>query len=434
MTGVAALAADLAAGRTTSEAATRAMLARIAARDGRLHAFIHLAAGAALQAASDSDCRRARGAALGVLDGVPLAAKGNIAVAGLPNTAGLGRATPPAAADAACVRALRDAGAVLLGTLNMHEAALGGTTDNPWFGRCANPLDETCVPGGSSGGSAAAVAAGFCAAALGTDTMGSVRLPASYCGVYGLKPTHGLIDATGVVALCERLDAVGLLAPALADLTALLSVLTSATAKAPVRRVAVPAIARSSPLQPAVRDALEQAVRALMASDVAVGSIDVPNWDPTRTRRAGLLLCEAEGAARFGVDGPGLSAGLTALLRYGAAAGPERIARAEAMLAAAAAGFDAASAGFGAVLLPTTPQRAFRHGDTPPADQADFTAIANITGRPAVSIPVWTAGESLPAAVQLIGQRGGEADLLALASVLDAALGNSGARLARNAR
>ena len=137
--------------------------------------------------------------------------------------------------DAFVVRRLRDAGAVILGKLNMHEAALGATGDNPWFGRCENPHRPGYTPGGSSSGSGAAVAAGLAAAALGTDTLGSVRVPASYCGTAGFKPTYGLVSTRGVMPLSWTLDHVGFLAPRVADLGLLFDACAASTASGRMR-------------------------------------------------------------------------------------------------------------------------------------------------------------------------------------------------------
>jgi aspartyl-tRNA(Asn)/glutamyl-tRNA(Gln) amidotransferase subunit A len=175
---------------------TQAYLLRITELDPALRAFITVAAESALAQAQASAERWARGQSLGPLDGIPLALKDNMDVAGLPCTAGtqaLAQRVP--SQDATVWQRLAQAGAVLLGKLNMHEAALGATTDNAVFGRCMNPLREGHTPGGSSGGSAAAVAAHLCAAALGSDTMGSVRIPAAFCGNFGLKPSFGRVPA-----------------------------------------------------------------------------------------------------------------------------------------------------------------------------------------------------------------------------------------------
>src|SRR5262249_46782901 len=196
-----------------------ALLSCIANDDPELRCFITVDREGALRAAAASRDRHAARRALGPLDGIPVAVKDNIDMAGLPRTAGteafrprIPRPEPPV------VERLKRAGAVILGKLNMHEAAFGGTTDNPVFGRCMNPLLPGHTPGGSSGGSGAAVAAGFCTAALGTDTMGSVRLPAAYCGIWGFKPTRGEIQTKGVVPLSVTLDTVGPLARTAADL------------------------------------------------------------------------------------------------------------------------------------------------------------------------------------------------------------------------
>ena len=210
--GIAALAGALERGEITAEDATRAFLARIEARDGALRAFIRVMRDEALAAARASDERRRAGAGKGTLDGIPLAIKDNIDVAGVPTSGGIRHYRDGIAGeDAFVTRRLRDAGAVILGKLNMHEAALGATGDNPWFGRCENPHRAGYTPGGSSSGSGAAVAAGLAAAALGTDTLGSVRVPASYCGTRGLQADlrscqHARRDAALVDARSRRVS------------------------------------------------------------------------------------------------------------------------------------------------------------------------------------------------------------------------------------
>ena len=213
-------AAALAAGELSSVELVGQVLAAIDASQPAVNSYIAVDADAALAAASASDQRRQAGA----LEGLPVAVKDNIDVAGVRTTAGMGtrRDAPPASADSPSVAALRGAGAILVGKLNMHEAAMGADNDNPFFGACHNPHRHGYTPGGSSGGSGAAVAAGLCAAALGTDTMGSVRIPASYCGVVGLKPSWGAVSTRGTVALCRRLDHIGPLARSARDLRVLL--------------------------------------------------------------------------------------------------------------------------------------------------------------------------------------------------------------------
>ena len=219
-------------------AVTEAYLERIARINPRILAFTALDIDNARAAAAESAVRIARGEPR-PLEGVPFGIKANIDIEGLATTAGVAaRRDDVATSDAAVVTRLRDAGAVILGHLNMHEAALGATTDNPAYGRTENPHRIGRTPGGSSGGSGAAVAAGLCAAALGTDTMGSVRIPAAYNGVYGLKPTHGLVPDDGLVFLARRLDSIGPLARSVADLAAVMAVLAPLDEAAAVTRVA----------------------------------------------------------------------------------------------------------------------------------------------------------------------------------------------------
>ena len=186
-------------------ARVRGYLEKIEALNPRLGAFVEVDADGALAAARASD-------------GQALAIKDNIDVAGLHASAGMQALRDRVAErDAACIEKLRRQGAVFLGKTLMDEAALGASGDNPWFGRCHNPARHGFTPGGSSSGSAAAVAAGLCDAALGTDTLGSVRIPASYCGVVGYLPSRGMISAEGVMPLMPEFDRVGVLARTVAD-------------------------------------------------------------------------------------------------------------------------------------------------------------------------------------------------------------------------
>jgi len=197
---------------------THACLDRIAACNPRLNAFITVAADAAIAAAATAEADVMQGRWRGQLHGIPVALKDNIDTAGIRTTAAsaLFKDRIPAR-DAAVVERLRNAGAVLLGKLNMQEFAYGGTSVPSFYGPTLNPWDSRCIAGGSSGGSAAAVAGGLCFAALGTDTGGSIREPAAFCGVVGLKATHGRVSARGVIPLASSLDHVGPLARSAAD-------------------------------------------------------------------------------------------------------------------------------------------------------------------------------------------------------------------------
>jgi aspartyl-tRNA(Asn)/glutamyl-tRNA(Gln) amidotransferase subunit A len=415
----------------SSVARTEAALARIAAVDDDIRAFVATLPDSARAEASASDARRAAGRSLGPLDGMPFAVKDNIAVAGLPTRCGTMAFDTPATADATVVARLRAAGAVLIGTLNMHEGALGATTDNPFWGRCINPLRPGYTPGGSSGGSAAAVAAGMVPWTLGTDTMGSVRIPAAYCGLWGLKPTRGRVPVTGLVHLSWTLDTIGPLARDPATLGAVLAAMGGPDPADPMSailhgdsaarktlaglRFGVPDAAALSECEPAVLDAVADFTSSLTDAGAVLVPVDVAGWSPGALRRAGLLISEVEGAAVLGaaVDGPGLSVGFRAMLDYGRRATSGRVARAYQHLQQLAVAFEAAIRGLDGIILPTAPQRAFAHGSPVPPGQADFTALANVAGAPALTLPLTARDGGLPCAAQIIGP--GQSDLRLIA-------------------
>ncbi len=415
-------------------ARTKAHLDRIADQDRGLRSFIRIDKEDALSAARASDLRSA---ALSPLDGLLVAVKDNLAVTGKPWTAGIsGRQEKIAVSDATAVASLRASGAVIVGGANMEEAALGAVTDNPTFGRCINPLGDGLTPGGSSGGSAAALAAGFVDLALGTDTMGSVRVPAAYCGIAGIKPTFGAIDRAGLALLSPTLDTIGpmardtrLLAPALRVLSCPgffaewsenegrpdLSGITFGTPKQ-IQEV---------DCEPAVLMGMQTAISTIHHLGGEVIEIDLKDWRPGRSRRAGLLVTEAEGAVELAdlLDKPGaISDHLKALLKYGRTAPEEKIATARQEITAAGQSLSAAFEEVDAILTPTTPQRAFAHGDPIPANQADLTALANFSGCPAVALPVALAGKKLPASIQLLAPQRADPQLLCWAEVLAAEL------------
>lgn len=423
-------------GSLTSTAQTEAALARIAQLDGNIRAFVATLPDCARAEAMASDARRASGRSLGPLDGMPFAVKDNIAVAGLPTHCGTHAFDTPASQDATVVARLRAAGAVLIGTLNMHEGALGATTDNPFWGQCTNPLKPGYTPGGSSGGSAAAVASGMVRWSLGTDTMGSVRIPAAYCGLWGLKPTKGRVPVTGLTHLSWTLDTIGPLADDPATLGAILAAMEGSDPTDPMSllrddrptplaslqglRLGVPDVAALTECEDEVLAGFEDFKTVLTDAGAVLTPVEVAGWSPGSMRRAGLLISEVEGAEILGdrVDGPGLSDAFRAMLDYGRRAGSARLARAYRLAQQLSVAFDHVIDGFDGILLPTAPQRAFAHSASVPAGQADFTALANIAGVPALTLPIKAPDGGLPCAAQIIGPRGSDDRLIAMGELM----------------
>lgn len=369
-------------------------------------------------------------------EGLAWAAKSNISVQGLPLTAGCeAYRSRIASTDADTVERIRASGGTLLGTVNMHEGALGATTDNEAYGRTTNPWNSEYTPGGSSGGSGAAVAAGLCDVALGTDTMGSVRIPAAYCGVQGHKPTYGLVPEAGVVPLSTTLDHVGPLARDVETLWKAMHVL-AAWGNAPKleamslngMRVGVWGGAESVTLTPAVKTGFDAVVHALRDEGALLNPISPPVYDYSRSRRAGLLVSEVEGAKEHGVtaDGPrpsGLSDTFYGLLHWGTRQPEEKV---EAAYAHISSVHEAASEIWQSVdfvIAPTAPQEAFRFADDVPANQADFTAWADFAKLPATALYSGFSADRLPLSVQLIGPEGSDRDVLRAAASLEFLLG-----------
>jgi len=218
-----ALSESYRAGTLSPVEETKACLERIEGLGRRLNSFITVLGESAMRAAEESERRHRARSPLGPLDGVPIAVKDVFYIRGVRCTAGSKILTDNVADyDGHAIRSLKEQGAVLVGTTNMHEFAAGVTSDNPHFGPVRNPWDRERVAGGSSGGSAVAVATGMAAGALGTDTAGSVRIPAALCGIIGFKPTYGVVSRLGVIPLAASLDTVGVLARTAWDAAALL--------------------------------------------------------------------------------------------------------------------------------------------------------------------------------------------------------------------
>lgn len=355
----------------------------------------------------------------GPLGNLTIGIKANIAVQGLPWTGGLeAYKNRIAEKDAEAVAKLRAAGAAILGTLNMEEAALGAKTDNPFFGATHNPHKIGHTPGGSSGGSGAAVAAGLCDAALGTDTMGSVRIPAAYCGIYGLKPTRGAVSQNGLEIVDPSLDAIGPLTQSLEDMEAIMRVLMHLPDLQPIDNIGLLENLGGVDCDPAVLEGYKKTRNVLGATE----SFALPH-PLTRIRFAGFIASSLglshELADVLNNNPGGLSDHLKFLLTFGPERSATDLAEDRRILSETTDAITAAVDKYGAILLPTAPQVAFSHNHKAPANQADFTCLANIAGLPAITIPAGWSSDGLPVGVQLIAAANNEAGLLTLAGQLD---------------
>jgi aspartyl-tRNA(Asn)/glutamyl-tRNA(Gln) amidotransferase subunit A len=417
--GVAGLSALYAERAVTPVEVVNAYLSRIDGLDGALGCFLALDREGAQKAAHESAERWAAGKPLSRIDGAPLAVKANIAVEGLPWHAGIGAYRDRiAGADASVVQRLREAGAVILGIVNMHEGAFGATTDNPWFGRTQNPWKHGFSAGGSSGGSAAAVAAGLCAGALGSDTLGSVRIPSSLCGVFGHKPTQGLISTDDVVPMSWTLDHVGVHGRSAQDCALLLAATCGAEAEL-ASEIARPASAEDLngasiavlkleglPVDPAQAEALARTVARARALGIEVDEIELDGYDFKEAPRLGVLISGAESMAEHAealADGAeGFSPAYVDRMAYGGNQSAAVLAGAYRDLAGLADNARAALAPYQALLMPTTPTPAFAFDDDQQNAIALYTTLGNVTGLPVSAFPVGLSPSGLPLSVQAL--------------------------------
>jgi aspartyl-tRNA(Asn)/glutamyl-tRNA(Gln) amidotransferase subunit A len=406
---------------TTPSAVIQSCLARISKLNPQLKAFVEIDTDGALRAALESDARFALGEQR-PLEAIPVGIKANIAVAGLSHDAGMAaRNGIRAQADAEVVARLREAGAIILGTLNMDEAALGATTDNPFFGQCINPHRAGFTPGGSSGGSAAAVAAGLCVLALGSDTLGSIRIPASYCGVFGLKPSFGKGSSDGLIPLAGRFDTIGPIARSMDDLVLASHVLFPIDLATAMRRARILGLGNSGGVDCAtsVKAQFQMVLSEIppieeycglpsAASRIGEGAIAVTIKDL-------VPHLVALGEERCGQ----MSERLSQRIGDGLDRSVEEDAEDTYLMAAVGSMLRDAIGNNGILITPTTPNVAFAHSGTVPPHQCAFTALANIAGLPAISLPVGLDAEGLPIGLQLIGPVGGEALLFAQARMIN---------------
>ena len=428
-------------GRFTAARLLGVHLAAIAAENPILNAYVALDP-AATRAAEASDLRRASGAALGRLDGMGVAIKDNLDVAGLATSAGLGsRSQRVAHEDASVVARLRAAGAVIIGKTALDEAALGTAGNSATLTR--NPHNSAWIAGGSSAGSAAAVAAGLCAFAIGSDSLGSIRIPASHCGVFGLRPTHGQISTRGMLPAARRLDCVGILARSAADLANILRVLEAydpRDARSRQRRVELappdwePGHLRSGVLPDLaalgvsadVVALFNQALQKLHGALGECSPVTIPDYDATRMRRAALLLMESELALELEEDrrdaAHPLSPRLSGMLDYARGKSAPDYAAADRLLDSAVIKARKLFSNIDVLVLPTVPHAAYGIDEAERSNDADLTTFASVAGCPAVSLPMGMLADGRPVGLQLVGAPGSDLRLLELAEVCAATL------------
>ena len=464
----------IARGETTATEMTKRFLARIAEQDPRIHAFLFVDGEYALAQAARVDQMKSNGEALPPLAGVPVGIKDVLTLAGFPATAGskiLEGYRPPYTATA--VRRLADAGAIFLGKLNCDEFAMGSSNENSAYGPVHNPHDLDRVPGGSSGGSAAAVAAGMSVATLGTDTGGSIRQPASFCGVVGVLPTYGRVSRYGLIAFASSLDRIGPFAANVRDAATVLAVIagqdpmdaTSSPLPVPddtaeldkgVRgmKLGVPAEYFAEGLDPEVRTAIESGIEKLRAAGAEIRKISLPHTRyaiPTyyviATAEASSNLARYDGV-RYGFRAPksdtlasmyrrtrdlGFGAEVkrrillgTYVLSHGYYDAYYR--KAQQVRRLLADDFLRAFQEVDAILTPTAPTPAFRIGeksDDPVAMYlADiYTVTASLAGICGLSVPCGNSREGLPIGMQILGRHFDESTVFRVGQALENAVG-----------
>ena len=404
---------------------------------GGLHAFITLPGERARREARRAERRLARGEP-GALLGVPIAVKDLFATRGVRTTAGsriLKDWVP--SRDAAVIARLRAAGAIIFGKTNLHEFAYGVSNANPWWGVARNPHDPRRSPGGSSGGSAIAVVAGLCAGALGSDTGGSIRVPASLCGCVGLKPTFGLIPLEGTFPLGWSLDHAGPLARTVGDAGLLLDVMIGMDTGRRARRTATrglrvgvlrgPIIQK---VQPRIAQQVDAASAALRRRGLRVREISIPEMEWTVAMQLVTLRAEASAVHRRWIrtQPRAYGADVRTRLQLGALVAGADYVLAQRMRGRLRAAMGRVFQEVDVVLLPATPITAplvgertvpWRSGEEP-VDGAlvRLTAPFNLTGLPALSVPFGRAA-GLPVGVQVVGQWMDEARVLAVGRLIE---------------
>jgi len=433
---------------------TRLLLSRIVKLDPKLNSFITVTSDLALAQAKKAEAElfnRKTNRDRGPLHGIPICLKDNIYTAGIRTTAGskiLSKFVPQH--DAEIVTKLKDAGAVLLGKTNMHEFAYGVTSNNPHFGPVRNPWDLSRIPGGSSGGSAAAVAAGLCYGSIGTDTGGSIRIPASLCGIVGLKPTLGRVSVEGVIPLSPKLDCVGPLARTVHDTALLLEPILprvkgepnfrssrKLSAKPPKFTLGVPKEFFFDVISDEVRLIFKEVLYSLRTPKVRIREVSLSLLEETED--AGNQIAWAEATHYHQQAGwfPARSAEYGDDVRTRLAMGTQIPATTyltaletrekfiqQLHLAMADAGVDALAVPTTPITAPQIDQESIRIGESDHSTRALLLRTnrpANLAGVPAITVPYGFTPSGLPVGLQLIGAVTDEHPLLQIAAYFERA-------------
>ena len=466
---LAAAASSLRDGTLSARELLEATLHRATLTEAELHAYLTIDHDNARAAAAVADEAQARGESTGPLHGIPVAIKDNMVTQGVETTAGsqiLAGYVPPY--DAGAVAALKDAGAIIIGKTNLDEFAMGSSTENSGYGPSANPWDTTRVPGGSSGGSAAAVAAGSAMIALGSDTGGSIRQPASLCGVVGMKPTYGLVSRYGLIAFASSLDQIGPISRTVEDAVTTLEVIAGhdpldstsyrgdypryrASLQEGVKGLRVGVVKElSGPgISPEVLSAFRSSVDSLEEAGAVVNEVSLPSMEFALS--AYYLIAPAECSAnlarfdgvRYGlrVDGATVEE-MTAKTRA-AGFGPEVVRRILLGTYALSAGyydafygqaqkvrtlviqeFTKAYEGVDVLISPTSPMTAFEFGSRTEDPLSMYlvdvcTIPSNLAGAPGISVPIGLDSGGLPIGLQIMAPALGEEILFRVAAEVE---------------
>ncbi len=432
---------------------TRLMLSRIIQFDPRLNSYItvtsELALAQAKKAETELFASRGRHCDRGPLHGIPISLKDNIYTENIPTTAGsriLAQFIPQH--DAVVVTQLKEAGVVILGKTNMHEFAYGVTNNNPHYGPVHNPWDLARIPGGSSGGSAASVAAGLCYGSIGTDTGGSIRIPASLCGIVGLKPTLGRVNVGGIIPLSLSLDCAGPLARSVQDAALLLEPILQSRNGGPISRTKKKSSAKSRKftlgiptdffldvLSPDVQSAFDEAIRVLKKQGARLKKISLPLLH--ETENAGNQIAWPEAAhyhqqsgwfpSRVADYGEDVSSRLEMGTKVAATAYLSALELREKFIRQFHQALE--DSGINALAVPTTPitapqigQESLRLAGKDHSTRALLlrpNRPANLAGVPAISVPCGFTREGLPVGLQLIGAGSHEYLLLQIAQAFE---------------